>query len=121
MSMTTQLQSPQPIPGLEVVVYVEGTVTVIALRGEADIATLPFVVDTLARAIAADDRDVVIDLAQTAFIDTATLRAILSARGALMDMGRRLAIRPPTSRIAARVLAVFGLSELVTPIDADRR
>jgi anti-anti-sigma factor len=114
MSLATLVQSTPTVAGLNLSVSVEGGATVLALRGEADVATLPAVVDALAGIIADHEGDVVVDLAQTEFIDTATLRALLRAREVLGGGGRQLAFRSP-SRIAGRVLTLFGLSFLVSP------
>lgn len=112
MALATLVQPIRPDLGLDVSLSAEGGVTVIAIRGEADVATVPVVADALARVIADQRGDVIVDLAETEFIDTATLRALLRAREVLDWGGRQLALRSP-SRIADRVLAVFGLSHLV--------
>lgn len=104
-------------PGLDVSVLMEGSTTVVILRGEADIATLPVVVEVLAGVIADHDGDVIVDLEQTAFIDTGALRAVLRARQVLLGDGRGLTLRSP-SQIAGRLLEVFGLCFLVTPAAA---
>ena len=113
MALATLVQSVPPALGLDVPVSAEGGATVIALRGDADVATLPVVADALARVIADQEGDVIVDLAETEFIDTATLRALLRARETLDRGGRQLTLRCP-SRIADRVLKVFGLSHLVS-------
>jgi len=113
MTLTELAQSTRP--WLVVSSSTDGVATVIALRGEADPATLPLVVDILARVIADDEGAVVIDLAQTEFIDTATVRAIGRAGQLLGDHGRQLTLRSP-SRLAVQVLAFGGLSHLVEPV-----
>ena len=119
MSVATLVQPTPQVVGLDVFLHAEGGSTVVVLRGEADIFTQPVVVDALARVIAERDGNVVVDLAQTAFIDTAALRAVLRAREVLAGGGRQLTLRSP-SRIAGRLLAVFGLSHLVSPAPAAR-
>ena len=114
MSAAALVQSAPPAAGLDVLMSAEGAITVVALRGEADVATVPVVVDALARVISDQDGDVVVDLAQTDFMDTAALRAVLRAREELHGGERQLTLRSP-SRIAGRLLAVFGLSQLVRP------
>jgi anti-anti-sigma factor len=114
MALATLVQSTPPVAGLDVSVSNEEGVTVIVLRGEADVATLPAVVDTLARVIVDHEGDLVVDLAQAAFIDTATVRALLRAKGILNGGGRELTLRSP-SRIASRLLALFEISHLVRP------
>lgn len=112
MAPATLVPSTGPAVGLDVPVSAEDGVTVVAFRGEADIATLPVVADTLARVIADQRGDVIVDLAETKLIDTATVRAVLRAREVLACGGRQLTLQSP-SRIANRVLSVFGLSDLV--------
>lgn len=94
--------------------FADGAVTVVALQGEADCATLHVVGDALADVIAGGDGDVVVDLAQTEFMDTAALRTVLRAREALQCTGRHLTLRSP-SRSAGRLLEVFGLGHLTSP------
>lgn len=114
MSLATLLPSARSLGALDVSVLTEGTRTVLTLRGDADMATLPTLEAVLIRVVADHHGDVVVDLAETAFIDTATLRAVLGARDALEGTGRRLTFRSP-SRNAGRLLEIFGLSKLVTP------
>lgn len=113
MALATLVQSIRHAVDFDVSVSAEGGATVIALRGEADVAALPVVADALVRVIVHQQGDVIVDLAETEFIDTATLRSLLRAREVLEWGGRRLTLRSP-SRIADRVLAVFGLSHLVS-------
>ena len=111
MSVISQVQRT-PIAGLTATVSREGAVTVVALRGEADRATLHVAVDALSDVISDGDGDVVVDLAQMEFIDSAALRALLRAQATLEGSGRHLTLRSP-SRIAARLLGVFGLEHMV--------
>lgn len=103
-----------PAAPLVASVSAEGTATVVTFRGEADLFTLPVVVEALARVIADSDGPVIVDLAHTEFIDTGTVRALARAWQSLNDRGRTLTLRSP-SRVAARVLGVLGLSRLIEP------
>lgn len=114
MSVAIQVPGATPAMGLAATVFDEGAVTVVALRGEADCATLDVVVEALSDVIADRAGDIVVDLAETEFIDTAALRAVLTARASLDGSGRHLTLRSP-SRSAGRLLAVFGLGQLVGP------
>lgn len=114
MSVTTLVQTSSSIVGLDVSLYDEGGSTLVVLRGEADVYTLRVAVDALARVTSERDGSVVVDLAQTTFIDTAALRAVLRARQVLAGRERQLTLRSP-SRAADRVLSVFGLSHLLIP------
>lgn len=114
MSVATQVSHTSIAIGLTATVFADGAATVVALRGEADRATLHVVRDALAGVIANEHGDVVVDLAQTEFMDTAALRSILRAREDLAGTGRHLTLRSP-SRSAARLLGVFGLGHLAGP------
>ena len=121
-SMTVaSLVQPAPLGGsLQVSVSAEGTATVVAFQGEADVATVAALVDTLAQVSAHGEGDVVVDLSRIEFMDTAALRAVLAAKATLAGDGRQLTLRSP-SRIAGRLLGVFGLGHLVSPPAATRR
>jgi anti-anti-sigma factor len=94
------------------VVFAEGDRTVVLLRGESDISTGPVMSSVLSRVIALHTGDVVIDVAQAEFIDTAAVRVLAVGHRLLEKRGRTLTFRSP-SRLAARVLHMFGLTELI--------
>jgi anti-anti-sigma regulatory factor len=56
--------------------------------------------------------DVVIDLAEVDFINTATVLAFAEGQQLLYRRGRKLTFRSP-SRLAARLLDLFELSDLI--------
>ena len=86
--------------------------TVVCLDGEHDIATLPFLTDTLAKAISADDTDLVVDLSRVTFLSAATIDELVRGRNTLRHQSRDLTLRSP-SRCASRLLDVCGLTDLV--------
>jgi anti-anti-sigma factor len=86
--------------------------TVVRLDGEHDIATLPFLTDTLAKAICADNTDLVVDLSQVTFLSAATIDEFVRGRNTLRHQSRDLTLRSP-SRFASRLLDVCGLTDLV--------
>jgi anti-anti-sigma factor len=92
-------------------VHAEGTRSVVALRGEADISTRQVLCDVLCRVIADRTGDVVIDLAKATFIDTAIVRVLATAQQLLHRQDRILVVRAP-SRLATRMLQLFGLTDL---------
>lgn len=114
MSVATQVSYVAPAMGLAARVSADGVITVVALSGEADRATLHVARDALAEVIAGRDGDVVVDLAEMDFMDTAALRVVLEARETLEGRGRHLTLRSP-SRSAGRLLGVFGLGHLAGP------
>jgi anti-anti-sigma factor len=101
-------------PGFGALVRAEDSAAIVVLRGEADLAAVPALVDTLARVIACFDGPVVVDLAQAEFIDSSTTRVLGRAWQFLKVRGRPLSIRSPT-RTAIRLLGFFGLSQLIEP------
>ena len=112
MTLTGVTRTARSDPGLVVSTSVEGSSTVIALRGDADLAALPFLVDVLAGVIAERDGAVVVDLAAAEFIDSASVRAVGLAAQCLWDDGRAMTLRSPPEP-AVTLLETFGLSELV--------
>ena len=74
---------------------------------------------TMARAIAFDDTDLVIDLSEVTFMDAATVAVMVRAEAFLRDRSRSLTFRSPSTH-ARRVLGVGGLAELVDPGPTDR-
>ena len=114
--MTTTLRPPPAIAYDAIltvrVARTEATRVVVVMRGEADAATTTLVSEVLSRVIADYAGDVVIDLAQLTFIDSATGRILAIAKDLLSCRGRHMAVRSP-SRLAAIVLDVFGLTDLI--------
>ena len=107
----TRLVQPTP---LTTSVDDDGASTIVSLRGEADVFTLPALLDVLTRVIADRNGPVVVDLADCGFIDTATVRALARTWRFLDDRGRAMAVRSP-SRIAVLLLDLFGLAHIVEP------
>ena len=113
--MLTELAPPTvPAAALAASVSTDGKAMVVTLRGEADIFTLPVVVDVITRVIEGHDGPVIVDLAPTEFIDTRTVRALGRAAQFLKDRDRTLTVRSP-SRVAEQILGLLGLSELIAP------
>ena len=79
MTLTQLAQSTRPADALVASLAAEGSSTVVALRGEADLFTLPVLVDVLARVTADHDGPVIIDLAGSPFIDTGGIRTVARA------------------------------------------
>jgi anti-sigma B factor antagonist len=88
--------------------------TVVWLRGEHDVSTVTALSETMARAIALDDGDLVIDLSGVQFMDAATVGVIIRARDFLELQSRSLALRTPSS-CATRILDLCELTDLLEP------
>jgi anti-anti-sigma factor len=90
----------------------EGPRTVVVLRGEADVSTCRVPADVLSWVIAWRTGDVVVDLGELKFVDSATVHILAEARQLLERVGRAMSFRSPSS-LATRVLQVFGLTHLI--------
>jgi anti-sigma B factor antagonist len=93
--------------------------TVVALGGELDAAALNTLVEDFDRAIAADDANVVVDLADVDFIGAAWIGALVRSYASLRLQDRELTVRAP-SHVVVRLLDLCGLTYLIEPIDAVR-
>jgi len=92
--------------------------TVVWLRGEHDVSTVAALSEVMARAIALDDADVVLDLSDVQFMGAATVRVIIRAREFLRLRSRFLVLRSPPDCVR-RILDVCGHSDLLDPRIAD--
>ena len=103
--MAVTMQPPSPgdplFASVIPVLHVEGTRSVVVLRGEADISTRRALCSVLCRVIADRTGDVVIDLAEATFVDTAIVRALATAQQLLDRQDRILPLRAPCSAIWA--------------------
>lgn len=111
-ALAPPIRTVAPFAPFVATVTTDGTSAVVTLRGEADAFTLPVVLDVLTRAISEHEGPVIIDLADTSFIDVGTLRALGRASQSLDHRGRTLTLRAP-SRMALRLLGLVGMSHLI--------
>jgi anti-anti-sigma factor len=87
---------------------------VVWVRGVHDASTVVALCMTMARAIAFDDTDLVVDLSEVTFMDATTVTVMVRAEAFLRGRWRSLTLRSPSTQ-AWRVLGVGGLAELVDP------
>jgi anti-sigma B factor antagonist len=100
--------------------YVSETTAVVVLRGEHDIYTVPALRERLGE-LHQRQLFVIIDLSQTAFLDSSVLGAMLGATEAARAQGKEVAVvlgDPPTETVA-RIFEVTGLAD-VLPTRATR-
>ena len=93
---------------------------VVWLRGEYDVSCVAALTDTMARAIALDDADLVVDLSGVTFMGTAIVQVFIRAHEFLGNRSRSLVLRAPSSA-AARIIDLCGIAELIAPVARDRR
>jgi anti-anti-sigma factor len=85
---------------------------VLALHGEADLATAPRLALALAKASEHGTADVVLEAASLEFIDSSCLRLIADARARLREQGRDLWVRSPALPVR-RMLTILEMEDLV--------
>jgi anti-sigma B factor antagonist len=95
---------------------------IVEVSGELDLYTAPEFRDKLLEA--GEDRDLIVDLRGSSFIDSTGCRALLLASRRLEPDGHRLVIVNSDSEIA-RIFSIMGFEELftivATPEEAEER
>jgi len=90
----------------------------IRLRGEYDLSTVAALTETLARATALNEPEIVVDLSRARFLDATTIGIIVGTRNDLQRASRSLRLRSP-SPTARRLLELCGLADLIDPAPVD--
>ena len=91
--------------------------TVIAVDGELDMSTAGELGDVISSAIQAREVNIVLDLANLDFCDSAGLAVMVGAHNRLDAVGRRIVVAAPKETVA-RVLDLSGVSQVI-PTTAD--
>lgn len=86
---------------------------VVAVRGEIDMETAPLLWSCLQEAIPAARERLVVDLADTTFIDSTALAVFVRAFKRLRHAGADLVLRSPTPT-ARKVFTITGLDKVMT-------
>ena len=95
-----------------------GAVIVLAVHGDADLATVPEFAVVLWRAIDAGERRLIIDLCETRFVDSKMIELLLSAAARVKRQERKMAIACGSESIC-RVLELCGVTRML-PVRATR-
>jgi anti-anti-sigma factor len=96
--------------GMEIT-SVDGEI-VIAVRGELDMETCPLLWERMADAIPLAEKRLVVDLGDTAFIDSTGLAVFVRAFKRLQHGGSELVLRSP-NRSARKILHITGLDRVM--------
>jgi anti-anti-sigma factor len=88
----------------------DGNRAVLTVRGELDAYSAPGLEDQIGRLMSEQVEEVVLDLSQTAFLDSSGLRAILTAQRRLTENNGRMALRAPSEAVS-RLLEITGLTD----------
>ena len=92
---------------------VDGERHVVAVRGELDLYTASDLKEVFAHAIDTGRIRIIVDLAETTFLDTSALSVLLSASKRLRSQGGALVIVNLTEKIA-KVFEITGLDQTLT-------
>ena len=90
------------------------TATIVWLDGEHDASSVAELSETIARAIAVDDSDVILDMSEVTFMSAATVGVLVRARNFLNLRSRSLTVRAP-SKCTRRILEICELGDLFAP------
>ena len=92
-------------------------VAVVELLGEYDMANAPQL-EAAVKGELAEGRGVVVDLAETEFIDSSAISVMYWAHRELTAVGKQLALRINTASVVRRALEITGLTSTL-PVTAD--
>ena len=112
MTVTTRAPSTCAAPGLAVSIEAGDSTDTIALRGQADVETVPVLADMLARVLVLHDTSVVVDLSDTELVDAAAAQVLGNATEFLNDRDRRLTLRSPSLQLVP-MLEHYGLAHTI--------
>lgn len=102
-------------------VETSGARTVITVAGDLDVLTAPQLRDRLVEVIDRGDRDLLIDLRPTEFIDSSGLSALVAGLKRIRDLGGDMGLICPPSNIR-RLIEIVSLDQvfkLYDDLDAD--
>ena len=94
----------------------QGKATVIAVRGELDLASSPALQEELDRVSASDAEMLIIDLRELDFMDSTGLSVLVRAHQRAEEQGRRLAVVKGPQQVQ-RLLSLTGVSDRMTVVD----
>lgn len=91
----------------------DGNRAVLTVRGELDAYSAPGLEDQIGRLIGEHVDTVILDLSETAFLDSSGLRAILTAQRRLAESSGHMSLRTPSEAVT-RLLEITGLTDHFT-------
>lgn len=86
--------------------------TVLALRGELDVATAPALESALRAAFGASPTSMVVDLSDLSFLDSTGIRVLATAARRAESDGCSIVLMAPTQQVL-RVLRLTGVDRLI--------
>ena len=95
----------------------EGQTTVIAVRGELDLASSPALQEELDRVAASDAKLLIIDLRNLDFMDSTGLSVLVRAHQRTEEQGRQLAMVKGPQQVQ-RLLSLTGVADRLKLVDS---
>lgn len=96
---------------IEVQTRMKDNVTVIDVTGEVDLYTAPRLEEALGRAAAATPPFIIVNLAQTTYLDSTALRVLTAALKRVRERGGSIALAQAQPRIA-KLFSLTGLDQV---------
>lgn len=109
------LRPPGPVQ-LQITQSEEAACVRLQIRGELDVLTTPRLAAELNNLVHRSEADVVLDLRQTTFIDSAGLQLLLSSQRRLARLSRKLTVECDDGPVRR----VFELTRLAEPLGLNR-
>ena len=94
----------------------QGRATVIAVRGELDLASSPALQEELDRAATSDSQMLIIDLRELDFMDSTGLSVLVRAHQRIEEQGRQLAMVKGPQQVQ-RLLSLTGVADRLTLVE----
>jgi anti-anti-sigma factor len=98
---------------VEVIARVESAAPVCAIRGEIDASNVDLVMERVLAATPPDGRGIVLDLAETRYLDSAGVRILFELARRLRARRQELRIAVPIEGVVRRVLVLTALADVV--------
>src|ERR687887_10742 len=94
-----------------------GDLVLAGIKGELDLSNVPAVRDQLLHAVPNTARALVLDLSETAYLDSSGIRLIFELSNRLRNRGQDLRVVVPDDSIVRRILMITEVHQVV-PLSA---
>ena len=84
------------------------------IEGEIDLANSGEIFGAISRAVTADHEELVLDVGETTYIDSAGLALLVDINGRLQTRRTSLIVAAPDGSAAQRLLSLSGLDKVIT-------
>jgi len=81
--------------------------------GEIDLANSGEIFSAIAKAVTADHEEIVLDLGETTYVDSAGLALLVDINGRMQTRRTRLSVHAPDGSPAQRLLSLSGIDKVI--------